>query len=112
MADQGIPRSSLSQPSPPPPNDGKQLLDSERRSGTPDGKGGDDQLVEKVESTGTLPLDSRTNKQKKAGRIQYFALLFSLFMLGWNDGSTGPLLPRIQAVYGVRQLDLFAVLQV
>lgn len=105
MADQSVPRSSLSQPS-PPPNDGNQLLNSERRSATPDGKLADHQSVEKVESTGSLSPVPRTKKQKRAGNIQYLALLFSLFMLGWNDGSTGPLLPRIQAVYGVRHTRL------
>ncbi|KAI0074463.1 MFS general substrate transporter [Panus rudis PR-1116 ss-1] len=33
--------------------------------------------------------------------IQYAVLCFSLFMAGWNDGTTGPLLPRIQEVYHV-----------
>ena len=28
-------------------------------------------------------------------------LCWSLFLAGWNDGSTGPLLPRIQTVYHV-----------
>ncbi|KAJ3548188.1 hypothetical protein NMY22_g1355 [Coprinellus aureogranulatus] len=55
--------------------------------------------VRKVESSETHTPVERTAKQKRAGLIQYLALLFSLFMLGWNDGSTGPLLPRIQAVY-------------
>ena len=34
-------------------------------------------------------------------RIQFIVLCFSLFLAGWNDGSTGPLLPRIQNVYHV-----------
>jgi hypothetical protein len=37
-------------------------------------------------------------------RIQFFALCWTLFLLGWSDSSTGPLLPRIQSVYHVRSL--------
>ncbi|TFY79852.1 hypothetical protein EWM64_g4162 [Hericium alpestre] len=33
--------------------------------------------------------------------VQFAALCWSMFMAGWNDGSTGPLLPRIQSVYNV-----------
>lgn len=32
-------------------------------------------------------------------RIQYAALCWALFLVGWNDGTTGPLLPRIQDNY-------------
>lgn len=37
-------------------------------------------------------------------RIQFASVCFSLFLAGWNDGTTGPLLPRIQKVYHVRGL--------
>ncbi|KAA1472078.1 MFS general substrate transporter [Dentipellis sp. KUC8613] len=33
--------------------------------------------------------------------IQFFALCWTLFLAGWNDGTTGPLLSRIQSVYNV-----------
>jgi hypothetical protein len=33
--------------------------------------------------------------------IQFAALCWCLFLGGWNDGTTGPLLPRIQKFYGV-----------
>ncbi|PVF93675.1 MFS general substrate transporter [Serendipita vermifera] len=36
------------------------------------------------------------------------AMCFALFLAGWNDGTLGPLLPRIQQVYGVN----FAVVSV
>ncbi|KAF4620264.1 hypothetical protein D9613_001062 [Agrocybe pediades] len=39
--------------------------------------------------------------QKRVATLQFLALCFSLFVLGWNDGSTGTLLPRIQEVYNV-----------
>lgn len=34
-------------------------------------------------------------------RIQFLALCWTLFLAGWSDSSTGPLLPRIQNVYHV-----------
>ena len=39
--------------------------------------------------------------QVTKARIQFITLCFNLFLAGWNDGSTGPLLPRIQQVYRV-----------
>lgn len=45
--------------------------------------------------------DNRTRKQKNTEKIQFAALCWCLFLAGWNDGSTGPLLPRIQDVYHV-----------
>ena len=45
---------------------------------------------------------SQTDKSLKSReRIQFFSLCWSLFLLGWCDSSTGPLLPRIQNVYHV-----------
>ncbi|KII87582.1 hypothetical protein PLICRDRAFT_112364 [Plicaturopsis crispa FD-325 SS-3] len=43
-------------------------------------------------------------EQKRRARkahVQFAALCWSMFMAGWNDGSAGPLLPRIQKVYHV-----------
>ncbi|KAF7351269.1 MFS domain-containing protein [Mycena sanguinolenta] len=34
-------------------------------------------------------------------RIHLFAIYFSMFLAGWNDGSNGPLIPRMQKVYDV-----------
>lgn len=42
-----------------------------------------------------------TKKQIFAERIQLSALCWCLFLAGWNDGTTGPLLPRIQEFYHV-----------
>ena len=33
--------------------------------------------------------------------VQFATLCFVLFLAGWNDGTTGPLLPRIQSNYHV-----------
>jgi hypothetical protein len=40
--------------------------------------------------------------QKNRARVQFLALCWTLFLIGWNDGTTGPLLPRIQLAYDVR----------
>lgn len=40
--------------------------------------------------------------QKRNSMIQFLALCWCIFLVGWNDGSTGPLLPRIQEDYRVR----------
>ncbi|KAE9403958.1 MFS general substrate transporter [Gymnopus androsaceus JB14] len=44
------------------------------------------------------------SKYKSREYIQLAALYWCLFLAGWNDGSTGPLLPRIQEVYNVGYL--------
>jgi hypothetical protein len=44
---------------------------------------------------------TRSRNQITTGRIQFLALCFCLFLAGWNDGSTGPLLLRIQDAYHV-----------
>ncbi|TDL25163.1 MFS general substrate transporter [Rickenella mellea] len=43
-----------------------------------------------------------TPGNKRVAVIQFAALCFSLFLIGWGDGSSGPLLPRIQQVYHVQ----------
>lgn len=48
---------------------------------------------------------SQTGRSLKfRARIQFFALCWTLFLAGWSDSSTGPLLPRIQSVYHVLSL--------
>ncbi|KAK7057827.1 MFS domain-containing protein [Favolaschia claudopus] len=53
----------------------------------------------------------RQHKMKE--RIQLFTLCWVLFLAGWNDGSLGPLLPRIQEFYhiGYTIVSLIFVLQ-
>ena len=36
---------------------------------------------------------------RRKARIQFAVCCFTLFLAGWNDGTTGPLLPRMQVVY-------------
>ena len=45
---------------------------------------------------------SQTKSQRKWTNVQFASCCFSLFLAGWNDGTTGPLLPRIQEDYHVR----------
>lgn len=40
--------------------------------------------------------------QSRKAHAQFAALCFTLFLAGWNDGTTGPLLPTIQSYYHVR----------
>jgi fucose permease len=43
----------------------------------------------------------QTKAQRLRAHIQFATLCWTLCLAGWNDGSTGPLLPRIQKVYNV-----------
>ena len=45
-----------------------------------------------------------TKKEQHVARAQFLALCWALFVVGWTDGSTGPLLPRIQIFYDVSWL--------
>jgi hypothetical protein len=68
----------------------------------------------------TSAKDTRSHRAKRTEYLHYTVLCYSLFLagasrislvdapvltralgLGWNDGTTGPLLPRIQEVYNV-----------
>ena len=42
-----------------------------------------------------------TEKEARTAHAQFLALCLVMFVIGWTDGSTGPLLPRIQSVYDV-----------
>jgi len=55
------------------------------------------------ESSSTPPAISPAQRAKFRlnSRIQFAALCYSFFLEGWNDGSTGPLLPRIQRNYKI-----------
>jgi hypothetical protein len=44
-----------------------------------------------------------TKKETRVARAQFLALCWALFVIGWTDGSIGPLLPRIQVSYNVSQ---------
>lgn len=46
-------------------------------------------------------LSAKHRTQNTREKIQFAALCWFVCLEGWNDGSNGPLLPRIQKVYGV-----------
>ncbi|GJE94799.1 MFS general substrate transporter [Phanerochaete sordida] len=54
--------------------------------------GGDTPTAEPVEAA---------KISKWTGHIQFLSLCFTLFVAGWNDGTTGPLLPVMQSHYHV-----------
>ncbi|KAF9456410.1 major facilitator superfamily domain-containing protein [Collybia nuda] len=50
---------------------------------------------------GKETISGASRAQRIQARLQFAALCWCLFLGGWNDGTTGPLLPRIQKFYGV-----------
>ena len=45
--------------------------------------------------------DAQMRKELRRERIALAALMFSMFMEGWNDGTSGPMLPAMQKHYKV-----------
>jgi hypothetical protein len=58
-----------------------------------------------------LDLKARTKpkRQRLRARVQFATLCWAMYLAGWNDGTTGPLLPRIQKVYGVGDFDACSI---
>lgn len=48
---------------------------------------------------------SDLSRQSRKAHIQFATLCFTLFLAGWNDGTTGPLLPTMQSYYHVSILS-------
>ena len=57
-----------------------------------------------ADDSDTVPAISAAQKAvyRRKFLISFVTLCFSFFLEGWNDGTVGPLLPRIQAYYNVR----------
>jgi hypothetical protein len=53
-----------------------------------------DPLIQRIEKR-------PTKEEARMARAQFLALCWALIVIGWTDGSTGPLLPRIQIFYDV-----------
>ncbi|KAI5897014.1 MFS general substrate transporter [Schizophyllum commune H4-8] len=64
-------------------------------------EGGPRELEVGPHSTEPSAPPSRTREQIRAGHLQFPAACYASMLAGWNDGTTGPLLPRIHQVYGV-----------
>lgn len=43
----------------------------------------------------------KTPAMRRKARVQFATLCWSIFVVGWNDGTLGPLLPRLQEFYHV-----------
>lgn len=54
-----------------------------------------------TESGATTPAGNTNKVPWWKPHLQYIAVCSSLFLAGWNDGTTGPLLPKIQSHYHV-----------
>jgi hypothetical protein len=50
-------------------------------------------------------LKGGTKRQRRLAKVQFATVCFTMYLAGWNDGTTGPLLPRIQEVYRVGGFD-------
>ena len=48
-----------------------------------------------------------SKNEERVARAQFLALCWTLFVVGWTDGSTGPLLPKIQIFYDVSWVYIF-----
>ena len=46
-----------------------------------------------------------SKQEANVARAQFLALCWSMFVMGWTNSSTGPLLPRVQIFYGVSALS-------
>ena len=64
--------------------------------------------VEEGTSPASVSEDAVREQHRKVN-IHFCTMCFSMFLLGWNDGSTGPLLPRIQEVYHVRAREVSVI---
>ena len=50
-----------------------------------------------------------TKQEANVARAQFLALCWGMFVMGWTNSSTGPLLPRIQTFYNVSSLRRWPV---
>lgn len=85
---------------------GSNNVNEERKTASIDEGSGDGEKNDNVNNeSGSTMTTTRTKKQRTIARVQFLALCLTLFLAGWNDGSTGPLLPRIQGVYKVCRIS-------
>jgi hypothetical protein len=55
---------------------------------------------------------SNLNGHRLRAGLQLASVCYSMFLAGWNDGTTGPLLPRIQKFYKVCPISLCRIVWV
>lgn len=68
-----------------------------RQAGRPSGDGSPE-----MEEQGR-PSEKQSSKYRWYARFHFAAICWCFFLQGWNDGTAGPLLPRMQSVYHVRR---------
>lgn len=61
----------------------------------------EDENVTAASSAVPLIPPAERRRQRRKGLLCFATLCWSFFLIGWNDGSTGPLLPTIQRHYNV-----------
>jgi len=59
--------------------------------------------TENAESAAPL-VQELTEEQRRKSLIHFLGICWSIWLLGWSDGTTGPFLPRIQENYHVCSL--------
>ncbi|KAG2124448.1 MFS general substrate transporter [Suillus clintonianus] len=76
-----------------------EVKDSDKHNGQVEMRLGSPESDSKAASVSDLK--AQTKGQRLRARVQFATACGSMYLAGWNDGSTGPLLPRIQSVYGL-----------
>ncbi|OJT07473.1 Bypass of stop codon protein 6 [Trametes pubescens] len=69
-------------------------------------------LDEDTDSTAPAISAAQKAVYRRKHAIHFATLCFTIFLNGWNDGTTGPLLPRIQSYYHVSWRRHSSVLQI
>jgi hypothetical protein len=62
---------------------------------------GDSELDPLLQNVVKVPSKQEAN----VARAQFLTLCWGMFVMGWTNSSTGPLLPRIQIYYDVSSLS-------
>lgn len=78
---------------------------------TGDSEANDVDLLSRTGTASSVTADQvrlpRSHAMRMKGHFMYGSLLGSMFLSGWNDATTGPLLPRIQVVYHVSAYGVY-----
>jgi hypothetical protein len=79
-----------------------QQFESIELKGLSKGSGIENAAVNVIIDDSNVPpsaVPERTSRHRTTERIHLLTLCWTMMLGGWNDASTGPLLPRIQKVY-------------
>lgn len=80
----------------------KRDLEAESAVITATGTDAAQSLAEDASSAAPFASPLNRRRQRRQAMLCFAALCWCFFLVGWNDGSTGPLLPTIQRHYDVR----------